>query len=568
MEVSRRQTPAGFPLRVACAGLIALAAAAPASRAQTLVSGNTAGGAAVFKDAVASRIADPKLNGGGVAVQFRIATVGGNHQVVGEALSGPTVVATFFDGSLAAGGQQDLFWDGRDGGGAFVDPGDYSVRLRFASGSPHRVELPVTIVRLGITAITALPATGNDEWQMVYFRKNSSYSYYATPAIHEYLSIRESGEVSDLDLDDGSPRSAVPIHTATHQPAMEGTNYEDDRYNYPLCYLMGAAPRFMVTYGAGGTSASGSPVSAGYPVAGFDIRPRARDEVGDWTTADTAITPGGIAILQAPPLAAEFVRTDRSVDWSWQFRPAAGGNWVDIPGDFSTDHRFFTTVGVPQFASGASGTQYTGPWVEVADYAYQWSTALGIQVTDEASMNEALFKGFIGQQGSLSTAIEDVIYDCYPMGGDGGASHYYVWSSKTIRLSRLLNAHANGRYVNCSDCAGATSTMAAMMGVQNIQMVYLGNMSLKAIWGIGCPDYTLNLWGGSHGFSYHHIVTRFAGDYVSDACMALDEDGSPGSLPGTPGWSADRIWTGTFGYNALSSYNNTSKTLQPLPKLQ
>ena len=91
-------------------------------------------------------------------------------------------------------------------------------------------------------------------------------------------------------------------------------------------------------------------------------------------------------------------------------------------------------------------------------------------------------------------------------------------------------------------------------------------MSLNAIWGIGTPDYTTNLWGGgSHGFSYHHIVSTTEGVTVSDTCMQLDEDGTPGSTPGFPGWNHQRVWKGTSGYNQLSCTNKPGRQTEPLP---
>ena len=101
-------------------------------------------------------------------------------------------------------------------------------------------------------------------------------------------------------------------------------------------------------------------------------------------------------------------------------------------------------------------------------------------------------------------------------------------------------------------------------------MLRLGYMNLRAIWGIGCPGYTLDLWGGtsSHAFGYHHIITRNGGTNVSDACMWLDEDGDPDTLPGTPGYNHDRYWGGATGYNTLSSTNNVTRTLDPLPEVE
>jgi len=107
------------------------------------------------------------------------------------------------------------------------------------------------------------------------------------------------------------------------------------------------------------------------------------------------------------------------------------------------------------------------------------------------------------------------------------------------------------------------------MGVPNVQMMHLGSMKLRAIWGIGTNEYTLDLWknggGAGHGFSYHHIVTRDGGVNISDACLCVDEDGNPDALPGLPGWNHDRDWN---NYEALLAKANISWYLDPLPKIQ
>ena len=111
--------------------------------------------------------------------------------------------------------------------------------------------------------------------------------------------------------------------------------------------------------------------------------------------------------------------------------------------------------------------------------------------------------------------------------------------------------------------------MLAMLGIANLQMDHLGSMTLNAIWGIGTDDYTLDLWssggGGSHGFSYHHIITRDSGVNVSDACLWVDEDGNAASLPGTPGYNHDRDWN---NYESLVAKGNVTWFTEKLPKLQ
>ncbi len=510
-----------------------------------------------------SEIADPKLEGGSVEIAFHMEPAGTHLQAKVEVLQGGAVIATPWSGSLYGGAVPTrVLWDGLDSNGNRCDTGTFSVRISGPSVTP--LVFPLEILRLGITEIEAQDSgAGNNEWQMVYFRKDGTYSFYATPAIHEYCQGGDSLSASRLDENSGDPRAVPAVHTATDEPVLNGSAYETERYNYPLAYIRGTRPKLELTFGAYGTSSSGTVMSAGYPLTGREIRVVATSNGMDSYSAP--ITAGGTTIIGLAPLPSYVTRVDLVVEYHWQHRPQGAGNWIDIPGKTTVPMRFYTLLDEPQFRNGATGTQYTGPWVEVAEYISSWAGTLGITANDKVSLTEAHVKGFFGQNGGIPTAIEGVRYDCGPNGGDGGATHYFLFSSKTMRLSRLLNGHANGVFVNCSDNMGATTTMLAMMGVKDMRPVRLGNMALKAIWGIGSAAYTTNLWGGGHSFSYHHIVTSDDAVTVSDSCMQLDEDGSPGSVPGTPGWNNHRPWAGTLGYNSLSSYNSVYKNLEALP---
>lgn len=520
------------------------------------------------------RVADPKLDGGGIPVSFTLLRddlIDAEYHLRVNVTRENRVVRQLANSRIPGSRKPvDLWWDGKDFLGRFVAPGEYAVRVRAERlGEVYELDYQVNIVRLGITEIEALPYNGNEEWQMVYFRKGSQYAFYATPAIHEYLNIARDGEVSDLDLDDGAPRPAVAVHTVTASPVLDGSsNYDTQSYNYPLCYLMNSRPRFQVTMGDTCTLANGAPAWCGYPVRGVQIRCLADDEAGFWESGAAGISPGESYLFNGPELPDLACRTDRTVTWYWQYRVFGDGTWTDVPGVTQTQHRFYSIVDQPYWPSGVSGTQYAGPWVEVADYLSTFADELEINPVDQALALKAFVRGYFGQEGQLATAIEGVVYDCYSMGGDGGATHYYSFPQDNVALSRLLNNHANGVFVNCSDVAASCSVMLGMLGVQNVRMVYLGTMYLRAIWGIGCPDYTLDLWSGGHGFAYHHIMTRDNGVHVSDACMWLDEDGDPDSLPGTPGYNTDRPWSGKNGYNDLSATNNVSQTLDSLPDIQ
>jgi len=513
----------------------------------------------------ASRVADPKLAGGGAELVFRLAPAAQSTSARAEVVKDGQVVDTLWTGTLGAGTPVALQWDGRDAAGARCDTGAYWLRVS-APGLPP-VQRPLQLVRLGITELEAQDGAipGLDEFQMVYFMKAGTYAFYATPAVHEYRNAGPEGALSDLDQDDGEPRPAVAVHTGTAEPVLDGGQYATTAFNYPLAYTLGARPRLELTFGLGSTSATGLARDAGFPFAAHELRVRCDEGTLDPT--HELVLPGGTARVDFPPLPREVGRHERTLTFRYECR-ASGGAWEPILGSETIALRLYTLLGAPRFAAGASGTQYVGPWVEVVEHFATWKETLGLASGDAGQVTEVFVKGFFGQNGGLTRAIEGVVYDAYPLGGDGGATHYHNFTSGNMRLSRLLNAHALGKFVNCSDNMSATTTMLSMLGVPNMRPVRLGNMTLRAIWGIGSPGYTLDLWGGSHAFSYHHIVTDDDAATVSDTCMQLDEDGDSLSLPGTPGWNVRRPWNGVNSYKQLSATNNVTKRLESLPGLQ
>jgi hypothetical protein len=537
-------------------------------------------GPGVFTIASAScpRVADPKLDHARIDIRVGLGAASGWAKVGLTLWRGDAAIGQIWSGRVdCALGPFRYAWDGRLPAPQStvrvpVEPGGYVLRIdatEEATGAIASQPLPLQIVRLGITEIAALPNGPQTEWQMVYFKRGSAAgaAFYATPAIHEYLNVADVGEVSDLDRNDGSPRPPVPLHAGTASPPMAGTAYEDNAYNFPLCYLVGTAPRFAVRFGANGTGAAGQRVAAKYPVPGVLIRCVADSSLGPWTSTDLDIAPGRTATFVGPQLPTGFGCIDAVIEWTFECSDDGGVTWQHVPGHLKTPHRFYTILGTPRFGQ-TTGTQYAGPWVEVVDYVHKWQVALGLDAHTPTGLTEIVIKGFGGQVGTLPAAIEGVVYDTNILGGDGGASHYYT-NGHIVQLSRLLDNRANGRFVNCSDCASSTAAMLGMLGLENVQMQRLGSMTLRAIRGIGAPSYTLALWGTSHSFGYHHIITRSAGATVCDATMWVDEDGNPNALPGRPGFNCDRPWSGAAdSYTSLAMFGTTSFSLQPLPALQ
>ena len=389
----------------------------------------------------ATLIADPKLPGGGPHYALHLSPGSGSAQATMEVLQGPTVLATPWVGNVSEAAVTILGWDGRDDHGAWCSTGNYTVR--FSAPGMTTLDVPLDVVRLGVVEMEANDSpAGDDEFPMVYFRKGGTYSYYATPQIHEYANLAPAGEVSDLDQDDGAARAVVPVHSDTATPVLDaGGNYETATYNYPLAYVMGTSPRLELKWGVQGTTSDGQPMAAGYPVAGFDLRAVVR--AGGASIATAPITPGGLSTVDLDALPTDVQRNELNLRLRWQYSLTGSGNWVDIPGERVIPLRIYTLLAAPTWKAGASGTRYAGPWVEVAEYVATWKDVLGLPSYGERTLTSLFVQGFVGQNGGLEEALEGVVYDCYPMGGDGGATHYF--SNDQAQLSRLLWGHANGK---------------------------------------------------------------------------------------------------------------------------
>lgn len=522
-----------------------------------------------------TRVVDPKLPGGTAAFHVGLSPRGATARASVVVWRGTTPLRVLAR-ELPLSGKRNarIEWDGRDRAGRHVGPGTYRVVVALP-GAGRDLGFPVHVVRLGFREIAARAPAAADEWQMVYFRNGSGYAFTATPALHEYRNAQGPGERAELDHDDGRPRAPVPLHTDTRRPALAGTAIATAAYNYPLAFRSRSRPRLSARLGANCIDENGAVAAAGYPIPGVQLRCAVRDGDGvAWTRVDPAeLAPGTPVEFEGPRLPSGVTRTDVELTWRFEWTDDRGANWREVPGALVTAHRFYTQPSAPVFAAGASGTQYAGPWVDVVDRIAAWGAALGSDTTDEQGVLATVILGFGGQVGALATAIENVRYDCYPLGGNGGASHYYLGfpPANVVQLSRLLDDAGNGPFVNCSDCASSTAVMAAMAGVRDLRLMRLGSMNLNAIRGIGAPDYTVHLWGPQywHRFSYHHTVTRDGGVHVYDACLWVDDDANPAALPGTPGHNVARPWDqDPYAYRTRLATNAVGFSLDPLPRLQ
>ena len=112
------------------------------------------------------RVADPKLEGGGVPISFTLLQDNKDleYDVSVSITSGNLLVRRLTRVSLPGSRKPvELWWDGKDQAGRFVSPGEYTVRISADRlGTVYRLCYLVNIVRLGITEIEALPYNNGD----------------------------------------------------------------------------------------------------------------------------------------------------------------------------------------------------------------------------------------------------------------------------------------------------------------------------------------------------------------------------------------------------------------------
>ncbi len=505
------------------------------------------------------RIFDPKLDGADELEFSYILGDNGVESVMNISVKkGAANAKTLFEGNLIGKtAPYTIKWDGKDTNGKFVDPGAYVIHIEALAGNLAELDIPIDIIRLGISKVAAVDNGGDNEYQMVYYMRGTAQQFTQTPTTGEFSMAKSTAGVSDLDNDDGTPKTPSAVHTDLKSYPMDGYDIEQYNHNLPVCYIRGTTPKFEVTLGATATSnINSTSKTCNYPVSGFDIRTICKDTgVEIATTGDEDNEPGEKITYTATDALPNYVDDFTfSIDWTWQYKPNGGATWIDIPGKFSFEYKIYTLYAEPYFPS--TGTQYA-PWVKTVDDVVRWC---GAHVTGDVDTIDELYtaidKGFFLDAGSNGTGL--YCYDCNP---GSGATHYVNYTTSALNLSGFYRL-TNGKRINCTDCATLSCCIYNMMGATNVQRVRLGSMTLNAIEGIGWQQFTLSLWGTSHGFSYHHVCTTATNmEYILDDCMNLDIDGDPLTLPGTRGWNNPRIWTGTMGYDYLSARNTVTRSL-------
>lgn len=455
----------------------------------------------------AAPVFDPKLAGASLDVRTRLAGSGAYAATVRVVdAAGRSVRALASTAQRQAGADYSDAWDGRDAAGLFVAPGRY--RLRLEAQRPGQaaglVERALVIARLGIVSIAF---EGASRVSMDFHRTNPSVAgsrYPVDAAGPAWAAERSSLGDGCLDRADGTPVVLPAPWTTVSAPPRTSTGGVATRgRSLPVAYALGARPTLRVKLGDAAAH-GGAAVACGYPVSGTPIRLVLGGE------ATTELSPGAEVTLRAPALPGAIGRSD--LEHALRFEAWDGQAWAQVPGGVRASVRAYTVLGPP--ASGVAR-----PWVAAVDRVAGWSAG---RAQDVHGALEAITRAV--------NEVEGLRYDV--VGGAPAYTDGWDLSSPELDLDAWL-ARSNGSVVNCLDCAGAVTALAAQVGAE-AQVATLGdNFALHWIRGIGGSRFIHDLFGGWHAFSYHAVATVDLAASIHDACLRVDDDATPSAAPFT-----------------------------------
>ncbi|MCA8922506.1 MAG: hypothetical protein KDD82_11895 [Planctomycetes bacterium] len=454
-----------------------------------------------------SRVFDPKLAGATLRVTTRLPGSGsyGAQLTVRDAQG--ALVRRLAEGSRLRGRDYVDVWDGLDEAGRFVAPGDYP--LRFSAGGAAR-EVTVHVVRLGVRAVAfsgagRVPLTYHraEAWAGSAFAVDNAGAAWTLP--------RSPLGVGCLDGPDGAPLELpAPWWEVDGPPRAANGSLLARGRSLPVAYQAGATPQVTATLGDA-AGHGGRAVGVNFP-AGRPLRlvveggQPASGMLGE-------VRPGDRVTLDLPALGPQLGKWLLRVRFAFAYRED-DGSWRRVPGGQVSEHLLYTVLAAPSARDVPGGR----PWVAALDLASRWLTG------DVRTQASALERIVAGVNAGLGLRYEDT--QGAPAYTDGLALE-----SPELDLTAFLAGRANGRVVNCLDCASVVTQLGAQLGARGQVEIMGWDFRLYFLKGLGSPDFTHDLFFGQHAFSYHAVATFDGGQTIHDACLSVDDDARPWSPP-------------------------------------
>lgn len=369
----------------------------------------------------------------------------------------------------------EVSWDGRDGTGALVQNGAYTLvaSLRDGRDVVATDELEAAVVRVGVLSGTL----GGDRIPLTWHADGR----YQDGGVGTTFAIAA--------LDDGQAPTPLPeVWDDTWELPDDVTGH-----SIPAAYAWNARPTLSLVVGG--------------EVGGAALTPA----IDGWTLTSGAVAPGETLVFtKDEALAAGPGVVEEPLTLRW----LAGEHVV---GEQSVPVRMYALLGPPAFEE--EGVAYQ-PWVAVVDPALR--AIQGVAATDSAVISGLVEHIYRDLGLSYDTRYGASAYTWYD-GNSFDDAHFHL----TAFLGREY-----GSVVNCTDCASILEAFANMVGAALSYTIITPGFSLNLIQSIGGDHFTQCPFdGGGCGFSYHAVTTPDDGETIYDATLALDGDADPSNLP-------------------------------------
>lgn len=399
-------------------------------------------------------------------------------------------------------------WDGRDADGVPFDVGAVAAIVTATCGEARSSGTgELWILRLGVAAVDFGEGSDPAAHVPLAFHKSD----LLTPAVQVIDALTPeyavAAAVSDLDLDDGSPRPAIPVWGDPAVPPWGDADPGAVDVNVPAGVVAGAAAHLTVTPGAVAINARTRTPTPAIPEGAPALRVRVGDVTAAWE-------PG--VSLDIPLSDDGLGRSDVPLPWRWEVVAEDDGS-TPVPGSVTTTHRIYRTAGPSQLRDGAAiGAAPPVPWV--------------------ATLEELapVVEGLPADPAAVLDALRDhlhenpwVIYDPNDSDYSGYQGQYIYWEYTWSELTEWLDRDSGVR-LYCHSMSCLLSVLAGSQGVYAPQQVLGVGFYTNLTRAAGTTDWLH--WS----FNSHSVVSPDDGATIWDASIDLDGDDDPSSMPVEP----------------------------------
>jgi hypothetical protein len=271
-------------------------------------------------------------------------------------------------------------------------------------------------------------------------------------------------------------------------------------------------------------------------------------------------TTGPLAFtLSAPLMHTRGVGRYR-VAWQWEHQTQApNGPWVAFD---TSEHLVYIVLDEPSgpwSQAQPEDPDRPWPWTDVFDWACCWARGVLRSRPAASSRIAAAVAGLGGLGARLADGstlpIEYSIVPSYALwdGAFDCTAFLRLLSSTPLAATCGVaagSADEDTTFLNCYDCASAVATFATAIGcglkTKRLRRADASSFSLNMYWVLGRPRPTRASDVRPESFATHEIAWRDdGGGRVFDACLKVDEDGSPAAFPCSFVDPHDAVFSGT-----------------------